>query len=100
MKNKNIRATVLSVALFFMNAAYAESDFSTNALVGYLTGVPNLSSSLYRSEADYEHPAELAREYRPYLEIIGNHQEVLRSLIGRSVPLLYRSSELGFMAVF
>ncbi len=82
MKNTIIRATVISVALFFMNEAYAESDFTTNALVGYLTGIPSLYSPLYRSETDYEYPAELARDYKPYLEIAGNSQEVFRSLIG------------------
>ena len=71
------------LGILFLFPGRSSADFSSNALIGYLTGIPTLSDSLFGNTADYKHPALLSRDISPYIEFGGSSQEVLRSLKGQ-----------------
>jgi len=80
MNIKRMRAAFFTAALLFICTAGVEADFSTNALLGYLTGIPALSDSAGINFAGINHPADLVLDNRPYVEAAGSLQEVVRSL--------------------
>jgi len=95
MKDTFLRAAVFAVALFFIRVVNSDADFSTNALLSYLTGIPALDDVYPGLTLSYEHPAELAHQYRPYVEITGKSQEVLRSLTGENKNIRHGLTSFG-----
>ncbi|MBT4484940.1 MAG: hypothetical protein HOC71_14820 [Candidatus Latescibacteria bacterium] len=95
MRNRNVRAVVFTAALLLSNKGSAQAEFSANALIGYLTGIPRLadfSGDGYK----HEHPAGLADEYKPFIETTGIRHEVVRSLNGEKKNVVHGMTSLGF----
>ncbi|HUT64009.1 MAG TPA: hypothetical protein VMZ04_08630 [Anaerolineae bacterium] len=68
--------------LIFLIPEESLADFSTNALIGYLTGIPALSELPYGNKSGYEYPAELAQDITQYIKFTGSRQEVFRNFLG------------------
>ncbi|MFC1490165.1 hypothetical protein ACFL6K_03050 [Candidatus Latescibacterota bacterium] len=91
----SLKNAVLLLVLSVLFPCKSPADFSTNALIGYLTGIPALSDYMTGSTSGQEHPAGLAEDISPYVSFAGNNQSVYRNFTGEKKRIGHSLMTLG-----